>query len=259
MEHNTYPMQMRPSPNPGRVLVNCERCGGWIEFSAAGRDDPVMGGVWEALVRAARVCERCRPPAPRSNDMEARLTEAGFPSLYTHHRDTGRLFRAAPVPTAADWFWEHRRENLLVTGVSGSGKTTSACFTAMRLMRAELGFTVRYLTLGRLASMWRDARTGDRPGADAALLARTLDNSVCILDECAITPMSEATRGLVGEILEAVNSGQARGRVWMLGNFTRETFGEMLCDPVAERRRFRENFTAALIGEGGKCERVSMR
>ena len=250
-------MEIRAGRTPGKVFVNCSKCGAWFEMSDY-RDDPDIGRFWEFFIDISRVCEDCQPPPPKADDIEERLTMSGFPSLYTHHKDTGRLFSEAPVPCAAEWFWEHRMENLLVTGVSGSGKTTTACFTALRLMRQARGFTVRYMTLGRLASKWRDARTGTNPGGDAALLAQTLDHSVCILDECAMSPMSEATKQLVKEILEAVNSGQAKARVWMMGNFTRETFEEMLADPVAERRRFRENFTSVLLKQG-RCEIATIK
>ena len=59
-------------------------------------------------------------------------------------------------------------------------------------------------------------------------------------------------REIVGEILEGVNSGECRSRIWILGNFYAGSIEETFSDPDPVRRRLQENFSCVLLDKANQ-------
>ena len=59
--------------------------------------------------------------------------------------------------------------------------------------------------------------------------------------------ISESGQELLFEILESVNSGACRSKIWLLGNFYEGSIEDIFSDPEPVRRRLQENFSCAFI------------
>ena len=129
---------------------------------------------------------------------------------------------------------------------TGSGKSTSACFIAAELIRNE--YKVCYTTLRKLLSDWRAAKTSDRDYAVENMLRNIFRKDYFIIDEVVgKARVSESGQELLFEILESVNSGACRAKIWLLGNFYTGSIEELFSDPEPVRRRIQENFSCAVL------------
>ena len=125
----------------------------------------------------------------RDNRRQARLLKAAKLRLnacvedidYRHPRGIDRAF----MSTLASAQWIERRQNLLVTGPTGSGKTWLAC--ALGNQACRRGWSVRYLRLPRLFESLRIAH-GD--GSYPRLMNQLAKTDLLILDDWVVVPFT---------------------------------------------------------------------
>lgn len=104
----------------------------------------------------------------------------------------------AVIKQLADYSWIYRKQNLLITGATGTGKTWLACAFANNACRT--GFTVRYFRLPRL---FQELEIAKADGSYPKLLALLSKTQLIILDDWGlITPMNEAQRRDLLEIVD---------------------------------------------------------
>ncbi|AWN75896.1 TPA: IS21-like element helper ATPase IstB [Legionella pneumophila] len=103
----------------------------------------------------------------------------------------------AVIKQLADCSWVGRKQNLLITGPTGTGKTWIACALANQACRTH--FTARYLRLPRLFQALELAR-GD--GSYPKLLASLEKIQLLILDDWGLTPMNDEQRRDLLEIMD---------------------------------------------------------
>jgi len=152
------------------------------------------------------------------------------------------------IPYVADWLLAHRGENILLTGETGTGKSTSAGYLVRELIRDN--HTVSMYYLSELFDEWRKVRCDhDDPFAIKAFFLRLEGkNEYCIIDECAgKTVNSDSSREMMFRLLEDINSGACPCRVILLGNFFKGSIADMFGDEAPSMRRIRENFTCGRI------------
>ena len=251
-------MIVQPSNQAGEILIDCLDCGKLYPVAdfRTGEFADVLRQSFERSRRCPECANRRRQDREqREREIERQVRQTRLPEilaasgvdyLYCHDRATGKLFSSPPVRFVAEWIWTHRRENLLLSGPTGTGKSTSAGFVATRLIAD--GRKVRYTNLRRLLSSWRQAKTGDDTFAVEKLLCRIFSQEVFILDEViGKAKVSESGQELLFEILESVNSGACRAKLWLLGNFYSGSIEDLFADPEPVRRRLQENFTCAVI------------
>lgn len=240
----------------GKVRIDCMRCGAMYAVNDW-REDKEFGSIAEEYYASNRVCPECaaREAERVTAELAAREREEAMRHLPEAIIAAGikanYMFLPGaepPVRFAAEWIWIHRRENLLISGATGSGKTTSACFVGLR--RLMEGARVRYALLRELLSEWRDAKRSDRSYAEEAVLERLFALDLLIIDEMiGKARVTESGRELLFELLDAVASGECRAKVWLLGNFYRGSLqalcGDADADPML--RRIAENFTCVLL------------
>ena len=126
--------------------------------------------------------------------LRARRTQAGFP--------TGKTFDAwhesassIPAPTQQalrTLEWVHRRENLVVCGPSGTGKTFFC--EALGHTAVEQGLRVAWFTLEDLGLLLRRHRADDTV---SKAIARILRADLVVVDDIGLLPVShDAAEGL---------------------------------------------------------------
>lgn len=93
--------------------------------------------------------------------------------------------------------WISRKQNVLITGPTGTGKTYLACAFANQACRQ--GFSARYLRLPRLFQALEIAK-GD--GSYIKLLASFEKTQLLILDDWGLAPMNESQRRDLLEIMD---------------------------------------------------------
>lgn len=256
-------MKIEECASAGKILIDCLRCGEMFEVDDF-RDQDFAETI-ECFYETHRLCEKCtrteeaelaaEAAARRRNDLILRmpkiLESAGIEPLYCRDRATGEYFKEPPCRYIAEWIYRHRRENLLISGITGSGKSTSACFIAMQMILAEK--RVSYTSLRKLLSRWKAAKTSDRDYAVEKMLHNIFSQDLFIIDEVVgKARISESGQELLFEILESVNSGACRSKIWLLGNFYEGSIEDIFSDPEPVRRRLQENFNCVVIDRAKK-------
>jgi DNA replication protein DnaC len=251
-------MKIEDSKQPDTVLIDCQICGKMFAVDDFRNDD--LSEIVRMCYEEHRICPECEQQqqaaiqkqsiAQRKAEIAARLPDllsaAGIEPLYCRDRATGEIFKQPPVRFLAEWIYRHRRENLLISGVTGSGKSTSACFVAAAMICQER--KVRYTSLRKLLSQWKEAKTSDQSYAVERMLSGIFNVDVFIIDEVVgKARISESGQELLFEILESVNSGACRSRIWLLGNFYTGSIEDIFSDPEPVRRRLHENFTCVVV------------
>lgn len=256
-------MKILETDTPGNILIDCMNCG--TMFPVPDFRDGDLADIMQKCYQSWRLCEKCTKAAEQQRhhqEQEAHkaeiiaklpqlLKDAGIEYLYSHDRSSGKLFSEPPCRYAAEWIYRHRQENLLISGITGSGKSTSACFIATGLIREE--YKVCYTTLRKLLSDWRAAKTSDRDYAVEKMLHNIFHKDYFIIDEVVgKARVSESGQELLFEILESVNSGACRAKIWLLGNFYSGSIEEIFSDPDPVRRRLQENFSCVVLDRTGQ-------
>jgi len=153
---------------------------------------------------------------------QARLhLEASFEDL--DFRRSRGLDRSL-VLRLTDGEWIRRGQSLLVTGATGSGKSYLAC--ALGHQACRLGLSVRYYRLSRLLGDLRLAR-GD--GSYARLLQRLARFHLLILDDWGLTPLDDAGRH---DLLEVLDDRYARRATLVTSQVPVDHWHELVGDPT---------------------------
>lgn len=141
--------------------------------------------------------------------------------------------------------WVTAGRNVLLTGPTGIGKSWLAC--ALGNFAARQGFTVLYLRAPRLFEMLHQARAD---GSHLKLLGKIAKTQMLVLDDFLLTPLGDAERSDMLEIIEdryqagaTVITSQLPTKHWHAA-VGEPTIADALCD-----RLFHHAFKIELKGE----------
>jgi DNA replication protein DnaC len=93
--------------------------------------------------------------------------------------------------------WVQSKQNVLITGPTGAGKTYLACALAQKACR--LGFSVLYF---RAPIIFQDLSIAKADGRYRRLLASITKSQLIVLDDFALSPLTDEQRRDLLEILE---------------------------------------------------------
>lgn len=194
--------------------------------------------------------ERREREEERRNYIEEELERAGIPRRYR--------VKAPPVPTVADWLRHHAGDNILITGETGSGKSTSAGYLARGFIESEK--TVRYRQMSDILDDWREARSGDYRVTSSEFFGKLENVDLLIVDEASPDKcvVSSSGRECMFRLLEDIYNGTCRAAVIFLGNYFRGSIGEVFGNEAAARRRLADAFVCAKIEKGGHVARIKL-
>jgi len=160
------------------------------------------------------------------------------------------------VPSVANWLSARFNANVLLHGDTGAGKSTSAGYCALQGLYR--GFRIQWYSLSVLLDAWREARCSGN-ALDVPYLFRHLEGlDLLILDECDKPINTESTRECMFRLLEDVANGSSHAKVWMLGNWYKNSIEDIFGNGAAARRRFDESFQCAEIERGGKIKKIRL-
>jgi DNA replication protein DnaC len=117
---------------------------------------------------------------------------------YRHKRGLDR----SVMERLATCQWIRNRENIVITGATGLGKTWLSCALAHKACRE--GFTTVFTRVPRLLHELHVARAD---GSYARLLSRLARTELLVLDDWALTPLAETERR---DVLEVVDDRDGR-------------------------------------------------
>lgn len=139
---------------------------------------------------------------------------------YKHPRGLDRKLMASL--SGCDWI--RRRQNVLITGPTGCGKTFLSCALANRACRD--GFTTRYYRFPRLLHALAIARAD---GTYASLLGKLARTDLLVLDDWGLAPMTDIDRRDLLEILDDRHPGRS---TLVTSQLTLDAWHEYIDDPT---------------------------
>ena len=190
----------------------------------------------------------------RGRDLSAvtsRRAAAGFP--------TGKTFSvwnealsSIPVPTQAalrTLEWIHRRENLVVCGPSGTGKTF--LLEALGAATVETGMRVTWFTLESLGALVRRHRIDDTV---SKVVSRIVRSELIVVDDIGLLPVSaDAAEGLY----RVVDAAYERRSVAVSSNLHPAGFDQLMPKTLATATVDRLLHHAHLCVTGGDSVRLA--
>ena len=134
------------------------------------------------------------PVAAALRDAKLRIASACIEDIdYPAHRELDR----AQIRQLATCRWVVEHQNVLITGATGTGKTYVACALAQQACRK--GHRAIYRRAARLFSELVLARAD---GTYARLLAKIARADVLVIDDFAMTPITDNERRDLFEVLD---------------------------------------------------------
>jgi len=159
----------------------------------------------------------------------------------------GYRLTTPPIRFVAEWLWRNRDTNIVLSGTTGTGKSTSIGVLARNLIKEGKTVQVWYLT--DLLDEWRFARCdNDNPVSIKDLFRRIEGTDYLIIDECADKAVNtESTQEFMFRLLEDVTNGSCHAKVLLLGNFYKGAVAEIFGDEAPAFRRLKEKFKCGRI------------
>lgn len=160
----------------------------------------------------------------------------------------GRKLDKAEILALLKCDWIVRKQNLIISGASGTGKTWLACALGVAAVQHE--FSVRYARAGRLAEEIMYARLD---GSIAKLRTKFSKLDLLIIDDFALSPM---TKQELNDIFEVIEDRSTKSSTVMIAQRSPEEWydfinDQLLADAFMDRIRSR----ARLLQLEGKSMR----
>ena len=146
------------------------------------------------LVDAEWLHRENRRLARSLKEAKLKLSQATIEDIdYTPRRELDR----AVIRQLASCRWVHEHQNVVITGMTGTGKTYLGCALAQQACRK--GYRVLYRRAPRLLDELALARAD---GSSVRLLAKLARTDVLVIDDWGLTPLRDQDRRDLLEVLD---------------------------------------------------------
>lgn len=170
-------------------------CAAWLEQQSGASNSALAFDERFAMIVDAEWTHRDNKKTARSlKEAKLRFSQACIEAVdYPAKRELDK----ATVRQLASCRWVKEHQAILITGMTGTGKSFLACALAHQACRK--GFRALYRRAPRLFDELRLARAD---GSYQRTLARLARVDVLVIDDFAIAPVSDVERGDLLEVLE---------------------------------------------------------
>lgn len=182
------------------------------------------------------ICE-CRPkpppPPPPKASWQALVEESKLPKKLLE-------IESPPNTQLANMVYSWRYHNLMITGASGTGKSTAVVATAKYLMKKEAVSIRYYSSLNQIISEYRKKKVSE---FDSSKFFREhAKYNILIIDEALSDTQPNLCKELLFELVDAIYRGDTSTHLWLVGNFYQDCFKTIFPDPSAFYRRLQKCF-----------------
>lgn len=231
--------------------TNCRRCGRTVHvetlkravemFTKQGKEYPAICRECMVISEQEEILSQQKQQRDEEELLDNAVLHVGVRPLYA--------MRKPVVPYVFNWLMAHRNGNILLSGETGTGKSTSAGVFVREILREH--HTVGMYYLSELLDRWRDVRcNNDNPSSIKTMFSDLEGDDYIVVDECAgKTVNSDSTREFMFRFLEDITNGACASHVVLLGNFYKGSIADMFGDEAPAMRRIREKFTCGLINK----------
>lgn len=227
----------------GKAVFVCPQCSKEFE----GECFPELAELYKnavcpECVKTNESIEFQKQKAARKNNLSQsvndRMANSGFQGVFCSME--------TPVTRHnAEFLWRNKDENLLISGETGAGKTSSAAFV-IRVMLKERKLHVLYKTWSALYSEYVKAKVSDDKKAEDRFFERLNNLDYLIIDEIAwrrgSAKLSPAAQELFFNIVDDCYNQSRKCKVWLLGNLHGNALGMMFDHPEPVIRRLNYRF-----------------
>lgn len=170
--------------------------------------------------------------------LDERMKSAGFPGVFCQMENP-------IVRHNAEFMWRKRDRNLLISGETGAGKTSSAAFV-FRVLMKERKLKVMYRTWSALHSEYVAAKMRENKTSEERFFSKLNSLDYLVIDELAWrrggAKLSPAAQELLWDIIDKAYNQERKCKVWIMGNLYGKAFETMLDDPEPTLRRLQFSF-----------------
>lgn len=246
-------MSIKEIKDNGTAVFVCPGCQSEFISEYSESNDPVIASIakniWDDMrcpdcVEKEQELIRNRKNAERRAELELSLDDRMAATCIPPR------FRSLDKPYvrhAAEWLYRNRDHSVMVSGETGTGKTSSAGFI-VRLMLKQRHMSVRYCTRQTLFADYVRAKTSNGDN-EAQFLQRLNKLDLLIIDEMVgkkgDEKLSPSAQELFFNIIDGVYSWERATRVWVLGNFYKGSIQTLVDDPKPLVRRLNDSFRLA--------------
>ena len=244
--------------NGNRAMFSCSIC--QREFEA---DHQAADGVFaevlkriyndmpcpecEGKIRFERVEEnRQVREAELKQSIPVRMRKAGFGENFCN-------INAPIIRSTAEWIYRNRFNHLLISGETGSGKTSGVAFVIAYMMQKQTPY-IMYRTWQKLHAELLAAKKSDSD-SEMRFFNRIDNLDYLIIDELILrkgtAKFTPTGQDLLFNLVDGAYSGNRETKIWILGNFFNGSIDLVLEDPMPTRRRLQESFKRAVFRPDG--------
>jgi len=162
----------------------------------------------------------------RENKRIARLLKQAHFRLHAELEEldyrSGRGLEKSVIRNLASGQWLSRKQNILLTGATGCGKTYLACALGRHLCRQ--GHSVYYF---RLKNLLEECYQSHADGSYPKLLGKLAKSALLIIDDWGLEPLAADQRS---DLLEIIDQHYQKGAILLISQLPIEEWHRMIGD-----------------------------
>lgn len=250
----------------GKALVSCVDCKKEMEIAYSEKDNGLFKNYMDFVYANTR-CDECdkifneQKKKEREEQRKRELLET-LPERLKNAQIPNFVIKKdePPKPIITDFFKTKIKTNLLISGETGTGKTTSACFALKDLLKNDYE-SIFYITRSQLLNKFVEIKTSPQKDV-TSYMNRLLSYDNLIIDElvgrAGDVEIAPASQEFLFDIIDNVYNLNANCTLWILGNFYKGSISGLFSNPKPLIRRLSEAFESYIIYEDQTIKNIKL-